>query len=227
MEEKNNKYQFICSTCKKSFLDKNYTKNRKFCSRKCVPGTKFTPERKKQQSEMAKRLGLGLWMMGREGHKWTDEQKRNLSKLNKGKRPSPKTEFKPGKDHPAWSGGKEFYTKRRWQIVKNNPRKRMRQQFSCLISTRLKRRLLNKGNKSILEFLPYTIEELMESLEKKFTDSMSWGNYGRWHVDHIIPDIFFNYKSTEDEAFQRCWSLDNLQPMWGIDNIKKGSKLPF
>jgi hypothetical protein len=28
-----------------------------------------------------------------------------------------------------------------------------------------------------------------------------------------------------DSEFMKCWSLDNLQPMWGVDNIKKSNKL--
>jgi hypothetical protein len=28
-----------------------------------------------------------------------------------------------------------------------------------------------------------------------------------------------------DEEFMRCCSLDNLQPMWGFDNIFKSNKI--
>ena len=53
---------------------------------------------------------------------------------------------------------------------------------------------------------------------------MNWDNYGEWHIDHIKPISSFIFESSEDEEFKRCWSLDNLQPMWGIENIKKGNK---
>lgn len=53
---------------------------------------------------------------------------------------------------------------------------------------------------------------------------MSWENYGEWHIDHIIPDSWFNYSSTEDDEFKKSWSLDNLQPMWGKENQSKGNK---
>jgi len=28
-----------------------------------------------------------------------------------------------------------------------------------------------------------------------------------------------------DDEFVKCWSLDNLQPMWGKENISKSNKL--
>ncbi|MFH1762494.1 MAG: HNH endonuclease, partial [bacterium] len=58
-----------------------------------------------------------------------------------------------------------------------------------------------------------------------FTNGMAWKNYGEWHVDHIIPRSVFNYEKAEDVDFKRCWALDNLQPLWGIENISKGNKL--
>ena len=77
----------------------------------------------------------------------------------------------------------------------------------------------------IAECLPYTIEELKQHLEKHFTRGMSWENYGKWHIDHKIPDSSFKYKSTKDLEFKKCWALENLQPMWGIDNLIKGKKI--
>jgi hypothetical protein len=74
------------------------------------------------------------------------------------------------------------------------------------------------------DILGYTPEDLILHLEKQFNDGMNWDNYGEWHIDHIKPISSFIFESSEDEEFKRCWSLDNLQPMWGIENIKKGNK---
>lgn len=75
----------------------------------------------------------------------------------------------------------------------------------------------------------YTGQELKAHLEKRFKNGMSWDNYGKWHVDHIIPKSAFHYESYNDIDFKRCWSLTNLQPMWGKENILKKNKLskPF
>jgi hypothetical protein len=70
------------------------------------------------------------------------------------------------------------------------------------------------------------VEELKKHLESKFQPGMSWDNYGRngWHIDHVRPDISFDYASMNDMEFKECWSLNNLQPMWESDNCRKGSK---
>ena len=76
---------------------------------------------------------------------------------------------------------------------------------------------------STFKLLGYTIEELMIHLENKFINGMTWDNYGEWHVDHIVPMSSFDFESTECENFKKCWSLENLQPLWAEDNLSKGS----
>ncbi|MFC5584473.1 hypothetical protein ACFPOD_05075 [Nitratireductor kimnyeongensis] len=73
----------------------------------------------------------------------------------------------------------------------------------------------------------YTVEELMAHLESLFLPGMTWENYGRggWHIDHKIPRSAFNYETPDHIDFRRCWSLDNLQPLWERDNIVKGNRL--
>jgi hypothetical protein len=59
-------------------------------------------------------------------------------------------------------------------------------------------------------------------LESLFIDGMSWENQGKWHIDHIIP---LSSANNEEEIYKLC-NYTNLQPLWTIDNLKKGSKLP-
>jgi hypothetical protein len=80
-------------------------------------------------------------------------------------------------------------------------------------------------NKHYFDILQYTPEQLITHLENKFTDKMTWDNYGEWHVDHKLPITHFNISEMGDSEFMKCWSLDNLQPMWGDENIKKSNKL--
>jgi hypothetical protein len=82
-------------------------------------------------------------------------------------------------------------------------------------------------NKHYFDILKYTPEELISHLEKQFTDSMTWENYGEWHVDHRMPISSFVFESVDDDSFMKCWSLDNLQPMWGKENITKGDKIIY
>jgi len=80
-------------------------------------------------------------------------------------------------------------------------------------------------NKSYFDILQYTPEELINHLEKQFTDTMTWDNYGIWHVDHKLPITSFNIQEMGDDEFMRCWSLNNLQPMWGEENIRKSNNI--
>lgn len=85
----------------------------------------------------------------------------------------------------------------------------------------------NKNKQHWENIVGYTVEQLKEHLEKQFKQGMTWGNYGLygWHVDHIIPKISFIYNSYKEPQFKECWSLDNLQPLWAEDNLKKASKV--
>jgi hypothetical protein len=88
----------------------------------------------------------------------------------------------------------------------------------------LKERGIKKTNKTF-NLLDYSIEELMTHLEALFTTGMTWDNYGEWHVDHKIPMNSFQFESTDDIGFKECWKLNNLQPLWGPENLSKGTKL--
>ena len=88
----------------------------------------------------------------------------------------------------------------------------------------------------------YTLEDLMNHLKGKFTEGMTWENYGDykgrhsgWQIDHIIPLSNFNITSCDCEDFKKCWSLENLQPLWAttrvingveyLGNVNKGNKI--
>jgi hypothetical protein len=90
-----------------------------------------------------------------------------------------------------------------------------------------------KGKKmrgSIIKNLSYTMDQLIKHLENQFQEGMTWKNYGGyahcWNVDHIYPRSRLLYDSVKHPNFQKCWSLNNLQPMWVKDNLKKGNLIP-
>jgi hypothetical protein len=82
-------------------------------------------------------------------------------------------------------------------------------------------------NRHYFDILQYTPEELIIHLESQFKDAMSWDNYGEWHVDHKLPITSFNIEEMGDKEFMKCWALENLQPMWGEENIRKSNKILF
>jgi hypothetical protein len=82
-----------------------------------------------------------------------------------------------------------------------------------------------KESKSWETLVGYSLEQLKLHLECQFTDGMSWENYGKWHIDHITPLSSFDIQNYNDENFKKCWSLENLQPLWAEDNLKKSNKV--
>lgn len=119
--------------------------------------------------------------------------------------------------------------KRRKQFEKKMATPRGRLENSIKVGVH---RGLSKGSKAgrkTFEILGYTSSQLKEHLEDRFLPGMTWENYGRWHVDHMIPRSAFNYETVDDIDFKRCWALENLRPMWAKENIRKGAKLdaPF
>lgn len=154
------------------------------------------------------------------------------------------TKEKKKNNHKKWSEGKQEHLKeyhQKWRDKNidshreyrrnyektrkhNDPIYKLIANFRTAIYTVLKENNMNKyGHYFVV--LKYSPEELVAHLENQFTEGMEWDNYGIWHVDHRLPITSFNIQEMGDEEFMRCWSLDNLQPMWSIDNIRKSNKI--
>lgn len=73
--------------------------------------------------------------------------------------------------------------------------------------------------------LGYTVEDLRRHLESQFQEGMSWDNFGEWHIDHVVPLCSFHNLADMEEEFIEAWSLNNLQPLWAVDNLRKGGKV--
>ena len=86
--------------------------------------------------------------------------------------------------------------------------------------------MLKQGKNGVKteQLLGYTMEDLRKHLESKFTDGMSWDRFDEWHIDHVKPVSMFKFSSVDDPEFKECWALSNLQPLWALDNLRKGNK---
>lgn len=102
--------------------------------------------------------------------------------------------------------------------------RRIREAAKARINSRFRRNRLGKPVGIHFKDLPFTLIELMDHLQNLFRNGMSWQNYGEWHIDHIRPESSFDYQSAHDPQFVECWSLKNLQPLWKLENLKKGAK---
>ena len=73
------------------------------------------------------------------------------------------------------------------------------------------------------ELLGCTPDDMRIFLQAEFLPGMTWANYGKeWHVDHIKSCASFNLEDPEEQ--KKCFHWTNLQPLWAIDNLKKGPR---
>jgi hypothetical protein len=127
---------------------------------------------------------------------------------------------------------------RRWQ-VENKIRRRVTMRDWCArkqatdsnwvirknLATRLWWALRAKvcGSTNVLKLIGCSLPELRSHLQNQFLPGMSWDNYGEWHIDHIRPCASFDL--TKPEQQRECFNYRNLQPLWAVDNLKKGAKI--
>ena len=207
----------ICSTCKlekpiecfhkyKKSKD-GYTHRCKNCvSRKKIVNTS---EKECTSCHIVKPLyDLNKRKYGKLGHSSTCKECGNIKRKN-------------------WiESNKENYLKYRSSYRKirnsNDPSYKLINNLRCRLNDFLKFRNIKKHNTTI-ELIGCTPLELKIHLESKFTDNMSWNNYGYygWHVDHIIP--LSSVKNNDD--IYKLFHYTNLQPLWCTDNIKKSNKI--
>jgi hypothetical protein len=84
----------------------------------------------------------------------------------------------------------------------------------------MKMKFMQKKSKTF-SMLGCSIEEFWNHLEKQFTDGMTRENYGKWHIDHIIPLS----SAKNQEELERLFHYSNCQPLWAKDNYSKNNKL--
>lgn len=107
--------------------------------------------------------------------------------------------------------------------IKNQLRKKTKKYPN--IDINLRNCLTGKQKKCVYEnILGYKIKDLKIHLERQFTKNMNWQEFtdGNIHIDHIKPQSLFDLQNIDE--IKECWSLENLQPLWAEDNIRKGNR---
>jgi len=111
----------------------------------------------------------------------------------------------------------------KWKLKYNRKRLKEDLNFKLIHNCRVRiRRALISKSKRTMKLLGCTVTELWKHLEKQFQPGMTRENYGEWHVDHIKPCALFDLTRDEEQAI--CFHYTNLQPLWAVDNIRKGKK---
>lgn len=140
--------------------------------------------------------------------KYFSENKEKLSQLNK-----------------LWKiNNREAHNKQRRERIKNDK--------NFMLSLLLRNRVHSALSKNRIYFKPGStvkdlgcpIPEFIVYIESKFTEGMTWENRGLkgWHFDHIKPLSLFDL--TDINQFKEACHYTNIQPLWAVDNMKKGNK---
>lgn len=119
---------------------------------------------------------------------------------------------------------KESVRKARKQNEYNKKRKKrdklfhLKTNLRCRLNSALKVKKWHK-NTHFAQYVGCTLIELKVHLEMQFHTGMTWNNYGKWHIDHIIP--LASAKTVPE--LENLFHFSNLQPLWAYDNMKKGA----
>lgn len=98
------------------------------------------------------------------------------------------------------------------------------------VNNRLRKMLRGVGGKSrnrTEALVGYTMQQLVDHLEKQFTNGMTWELMlsGEIEIDHIVPVANFKVSSLDDGGLRNCWALANLRPLWKSDNRAKRDRI--
>ena len=212
----------ICSQCNKEFTKTHH--RQKYCSKECskkkYQSTNYLYRLKFLKSEKGK-----IYREKQNKYQQTDSGK-NKGRVNFGKyRKTPK----------GIAAEKKVYEKRQSKGLINKYAKKYEKErrksdpiFKLKGDIRHRLRIfLNlhnmKKTNSTFKMVGCTPALLKEYLEKRFKPGMTWKNHARdgWHIDHIIPLA----SAKTPEAMEKLMHYSNLQPLWAIENIKKGNKI--
>jgi hypothetical protein len=93
---------------------------------------------------------------------------------------------------------------------------------AAAVRSRLRRALVSKTEPS-RACLGCTAEFFKKYLESQFLPGMTWDNFGKWHMDHIVPLSAFDL--TDPNQMRVACNWTNIRPLWAKANLRKSSKL--
>lgn len=106
-----------------------------------------------------------------------------------------------------------------------DPQTAMLSKIRNRINTALRRYFHRPGKSdTTIQLLGCNFTQLKTHLSNQFSSGMSWENYNRtgWHIDHKRPCASFDL--TVPAQQRECFHYTNLQPLWAVDNLRKGAK---
>jgi hypothetical protein len=210
----------VCSRCKNNLPDECYHKAAgrksglqpkcKDCRRECLNADKEKERKSKWYQEHKEHANC-------KSDEWVERNKEKRKEIARNYYHNNKDEVKIRMSSPERRKKRSKYIKMRRESdpafkISGNLRNSIRK-YIVKTNDRLKFR----------ELIGCSVQYLIEHLENKFVDGMSWENYGKeWHVDHIKPCTKFDL--TDKDQQKLCYHFSNLQPLWATENIIKSNK---
>lgn len=111
----------------------------------------------------------------------------------------------------------KYFTER----AKIDPNFKMRLRLRTRIYLAFKERKFRKSSNTI-DLIGCDFNKLQRHIEKQFTSKMNWENYGKWHIDHIIPLHKFDLTKLKNQKM--AFNYRNLQPLMAHENLSKNGK---
>ncbi len=105
----------------------------------------------------------------------------------------------------------------------NDPFYKLKKSLLKRARNELKRKGVNIDHAENLLILGAPAEVVREHIKRQFKKGMTWENYGynTWHLDHKIP----LRTAKNEKELKELLHYTNLQPLWAIENWKKGDKV--
>jgi len=218
------KYNNTCKKCKCNMTKKYYENNTdkvKYYQKKYAENNKSKILNRNKQYYEDNKIEINI--------KNTERRKKNPNYQKENYRKNIKDRHLYSKEYRNRPYVKKRRNENRRNRLKNDIEYRLKCRASSSIRKYLRKNGYYKNGGSFFKNINYTPTELKNHLESKFEKWMTWDNWGvykigeerRWNIDHIIPQRELFYDSMKHPNFKKCWSLENLRPLDGLENIQR------
>lgn len=216
-KQKTNGLSSRCKECQKLVSKKYYSENKDYCKAKSKV---YRAEKKEEIYEKQK--------------EWVSKNKDKVKEI--------KSSWKKRNPEAVRAQARSDYWRNREKILARKSKSRSEdrttdreylrkrraenplQKITDAMGNRMRDALRGRKARAWRSIVGYSIDDLKRHLESQFAVGMSWENYGDWHIDHIRPVSSFDFSKNKYDVAKQCWALENLQPLWAVDNLRKGAK---
>lgn len=225
---------YHCKPCAIARSKKNHADNRD--ARVARMREKYDPEKNRiqckkyrEENRESVKTAIKKWRDAHPNHskeRYARDRDRILArqKLYHQKHSKKKLDFaKAYRENPA---NRERISKQKTAWYLNKRRTDIGFRILCNLRRRLYDFVKGKSKSArTIEIVGCSIDGLKLHIQKQWKPGMTWENYGKWEIDHIIPCASFSNLELLDQQRQ-CFGFENLQPLWRHENNAKSDSMP-